>query len=188
MTISKYTYGDNVSANPMNNVVDEYKGMNAVEVRELLKDKRKDFISIFQNVGHDLNIATAIRSNNAFCGKEVYIVGRKRFDARGMCGVKHYEELYHADSFLEVFTKLKGEGYTVIAVDNISSYNPKNVFDYIFSQKTAFVFGNESDGLDKDTIDMCDDMVYIPTSGSVRSLNVSTAASIVMSMYCFQHR
>lgn len=188
MAISKYTYGDNVSANSMNNVIDEYKEMDAAEVRELLKNKRKDFIAVFQNVGHDLNIATAIRSNNAFCGKEVYVVGRRRFDARGMCGVKHYEELYHADSFSEVFDKLKSEDYTVIAVDNIDFYNPKNAFDYVFPQKTAFVFGNESDGLDEETIDMCDDMVYIPTAGSVRSLNVSAAASVIMSMYCNQYR
>lgn len=184
--ITQYSYGKNVAANLGNNVIDEFKPYDNETIREKLKATQKDFVAVLYNVDHDLNIATSIRSANAFGGKEVYIVGRRRYDRRGCVGVYHYTDTYHSDSFIEVYDKLKSEGYTVIAVDNIPEYAPQSVYGFSFPEKSAFVFGNENEGLPQEAIQQADVMIYIPQSGSVRSLNVATASAVVMSHYCGQ--
>ena len=67
----------------------------------------------------------------------------------------------------------------IYAVDNIMEYNPKNILDIDFPKKSAFLFGEENTGLSKEELDLCDDMVYIEMFGSVRSLNVACAATVV---------
>lgn len=186
--ITQYSYGMNQAASVNNNVIDRFKKWNAAEIRADLEPRRTDMVCIFENAGYNINIACGIRSNNAFLGREVYIVGRKRYDTRAGVGCNHYERVFHADDTQEVADKLHAEGYTIFAVDNIMECNPRNMWDVEFPEKTAFIFGNESEGITSDALGAADDMIYIQMDGSVRSLNVSCAASCVMAEYSRQHR
>ena len=49
-----------------------------------------------------------------------------------------------------------------------------------------FIFGQEQIGIPKEILDMADDILYIPQYGSVRSINVGCASSIIMNNYCAQ--
>lgn len=184
--ITQYSWGHNIGPNPKNNVKDMYKMMWAEEVRASLAPHRLPLVTIYQNLAHDYNKSSAVRSGNAFLQKESYFFGYKHYDSRGCVGTNHLENVYHADTFDEVFDLLKEQGYTIYAVDNIMEYNPKNLFDITFPPLTALVFGEENAGLSKDVIDKCDDMIYINTPGSVRSMNVACSASILMYEYSKQ--
>lgn len=184
--ITQYSFGLDDMHTTDKNVQEKYKAWIDEEIRADLAQHRTELVSVFINLQHNLNIACSIRSNNAFLGKAVYVVGRKRFDRRGATGSTHYENVYHADTFEEVFDELLKEGYTIYAVDNIFEYNPINLFDVNFPSKTALVFGEEGDGLSKKIIDKCHQMIYINMEGSTRSLNVASAASILMYEYSKQ--
>lgn len=186
--IEQYSYGINTDANPNNNVIDRYKEWTAAEVRADLDTRRSEMVCIFENIGYNINIACSIRSNNAFCGKEVYITNRRRFDPRGAVGMKKYTKIFHADTIQEVADKLRPQGYTFFAVDNIMEYHPKNFWDVDYPAKSAFIFGSESEGISREALDLADDMVYIKMDGAVRSLNVACAATCVMAEYTRQHR
>ncbi len=186
--ITQYSYGNSASPNMSNNVIDRYKMWTAAEVRADLDENRSDAVCIFENVGYNINISCAIRSLNAFLGKECYIVGRRRYDTRGARGVNHYEHIFHADTIQEVFDKLAPLGYEFIAIDNIMECNPQNIWDIDMQKKTAFVFGSESEGLSQEAIDICDRMAYIKQDGSVRSMNVACAASCVLAEYTRRFR
>jgi len=184
--IVQYSYGqDDIHTNDKN-VIDFYKSWKDAEIRADLESKRTELVSIFINTQNNLNCACSIRSNNAFLGKEVYMVGRKRYDRRGTVGCGHYERVFHADTFDEVYNKLDALGYKFYAIDNIMEYHPVNLFDVKFPEKTALVFGEEGPGLSKEIIDKCNEMIYINTIGSVRSLNVASAAAILMYEYSKQ--
>jgi len=185
--ITKYSYGEHCQDLAKRNVLDKYKTWLDEEIRADLELNRSPMVNIFVNLQGEYNKASAIRSHNAFLGKEVYIVGRRRYDVRGAVGTNHYETIYHADDLREVVDKLHGEGYTIFAVDNIEKYNPENIFDVQFPIKSAFLYGEEGDGLSKRSIQMCDRMIYIQQYGSVRSLNVASAASIIMYEYTKQY-
>ncbi|GHU48284.1 hypothetical protein FACS1894218_4780 [Bacilli bacterium] len=42
------------------------------------------------------------------------------------------------------------------------------------------IFGNEGQGLNNNDIKSCDENIYIPISGKIDSVNVSTAAGIII--------
>ena len=42
------------------------------------------------------------------------------------------------------------------------------------------MFGSEGEGLRKNIIKLCDDMVTIPIIGKIESLNVSVAAGVIL--------
>ena len=50
-------------------------------------------------------------------------------------------------------------------------------------EKMAYVLGNEGNGMEKEIIDICDQIAYIPIT-TIESLNVAVAGSIMM--YHFQ--
>ena len=186
--IDKYGYDTSFCDLMKRNVINQYKQWTDEEIQADLQDKRLPIVSIFMNLNYNINIASGIRANNAFLGKEVYIIGRKKWDRRGSCGCHRYEHVYHADTFDEVLEVLRPLGYTIFAVDNITEYNPKNLFDADIPMKSAFVYGSEGDGLSKDIIDKCDEMIFIRQTGSIRSLNVAQAAACIMSEYTRRYR
>ena len=186
--IEKYSYGiDHINSRKAN-VIDFYKDWQTQDIRADLQKNRSEAIMIFENIEYNINIGCAIRSNNAFLGKEVYICGRRRYDKRSTAGTGHYENVYHADNIKEVIDFVHSLGYVVYAIDNLMDYGPVNLMDVTFPERSAFIFGEEGPGLSKEAIDLSDGMIYIGTYGSVRSLNVAVAAGIVQYEYTRQWR
>jgi tRNA G18 (ribose-2'-O)-methylase SpoU len=48
------------------------------------------------------------------------------------------------------------------------------------TRSTALLVGSEGEGLDKETINRCDETVLIPMAGTATSLNVGVAAGIIL--------
>lgn len=188
MAITQYSFGQNLAAAASNNVRDIYKEWTAAEVRADLQKNRTDLVCVCQNLTSDFNKSSVIRSNNAFLGKEVYIIGRRKYNTVGDVGTRHYEKVLHADNLREVADKLHDDGYTVYAVDNQMEYHPVNLWDEDFPRKSAFVFGEEQRGLSQEEIEMCDKMIYVAMYGSVRSLNVASCATVIMAEYSRRYR
>lgn len=183
------------------NVADEFKGVAVEQIRETLDTRRTQMVCIAQNLTSDFNKSSCVRNMNAFSGRKFIFLNREneqnpdaptgvaRWDKRGAVGANHYEHIehYRHDRWKEVFTTLRDEGYTIYAVDNIPSYNPVSVYTEQFPEKSVFVYGEEGLGLTADIINACDRMVYIPQTGSVRSLNIAVAHGIVSAFYTAQH-
>lgn len=141
---------------------------------------------VCENWCSDFNVATTIRTCNAFSCKEVVIVGDHRYDKRGTVGTHIYEHISYSKSVQEVLDKYRNEGYTVVAVDNVEP--AVSVFEYSWSPKTVMIFGQEQIGLSNEALNLADDIVFIPQTGSTRSLNVGVASGIMMSHYVQQIR
>lgn len=186
--IKPYSFGQEVPPSKNNNVIDKFKEWTAAEIRADLDPRRTQMVNIFENVGYNINIACGIRSNNAFLGNRVYVVGRRRFDHRASVGAHHYEHCFSADTIEEVIQELKKENYTIFAVDNLLEKNPKNYWDVEYPAKSAFIYGAENEGISQTALDLADQLVYINMPGSVRSMNVACAASCIMAEYSRQHR
>jgi tRNA G18 (ribose-2'-O)-methylase SpoU len=50
------------------------------------------------------------------------------------------------------------------------------------------VFGSEGVGITQEMRELCEEMVYIPQFGSVRSVNCATASGIIMNSFVSQYR
>lgn len=170
------------------NVADMYKAWTMAEIRADLDKRRSKLVNICINLTKDFNKASVIRANNAFLGEAVYLVGARHYNRIGTVGTHQYEHVFSVETLEELVGLLKDDGYTVYAVDNLPSHDPKNIWDVAFPEKSAFVYGEEQRGLQDEEIALCDEMVYIAQRGSVRSLNVAQAAACIMSEYSRQHR
>lgn len=170
------------------NVSDNYKHIPLEMIRESLDEKRLPLVNIALNLTSDFNKSSIVRTANCFLGSEVYLVGKRRYDKRGTAGTHHYEHIYHSPEAKEVIDHLKDRGYTVFAVDNTDELAPEVVYSVDLPEKTAFLFGEEGTGIPVEIAKLCDKAVYIPQSGSARSLNVAVASGVMMSEYMRRHR
>lgn len=164
------------------NVLDRYKGMAVEEIKADLNTRRSPIIIAFENIQGDFNLSTAIRNTNAFCGEAVIVLGKRRYDKRGAVGTHHYENVIHCPDY-SILEEYKNKGYKIVAAENDMKYNPVPLHNYKWNDKTVIIFGEENRGLSPELIAMCDEMVYVPQLGSVRSMNVGTISGIFLYHY-----
>ena len=161
------------------NVIDYYKYWNEDAIKASLDNVRFNFIVAIENFDKDFNISTTIRNCNAFTGKEIWILGRRRWDRRGAVGTHHYEHLKFGSSIQDV-TEAHPD-HRVVVFENYD--NATDIREYDWNENTIMVFGQESIGVTDEALDLADDVVYIPQFGSTRSLNVGVASGIAMYSY-----
>ena len=186
--LTEINYVDNSPEGAEKNVSDFYKKWTTDAIKADLDTHRSRMVNICMNLTGEFNKSSVVRSNNAFLGQEVWMIGKRTFNRKGTVGTHHYEHIKHCEEIEPVFEHLHANGYTIYAVDNIPEYNPIAAYDVKFPEKSAFVYGEEMLGLSEKVIKMCDAVVYIEQYGSVRSINVAQAASVLMYEYRRQHR
>lgn len=167
------------------NVADRYKGMSVEDIKADLEINESPFQAWFFNVTGDFNKSTGLRNANAFNAEGVTFVGpSKKWDRRGAVGVHHYTDLSFLtpEEFPAAVMFARSCGYHIVGVDNVDGAIALK--DYTPCPPTIFIFGEEQLGLSAETLALCDEVVYIPQLGSVRSLNVGTASGIIMYDFC----
>jgi TrmH RNA methyltransferase len=152
---------------------------------------------LLHNVGNDNNLGAIVRSA-AFFGVKHIILCNKRLEIgephlstaayRVAEGGMEHVKLYVVEDAVG-FLKEAGKRFltcaTALRVRNRLSDLVKEIADAegggTGHKRTLLVaFGNEEDGLPPDVIDACRRVIHITGAGLVESLNVSTAAGIVM--------
>ena len=130
----------------------------------LARPGRHDFVLVLDNLKAGFNIPKIFRSaEGAF----------RKVPAR-----------FH-DRFRDCYAQLTEQGYSLYRLD---ARCENAAFQTALPQKSAFILGNEGLGTSFDTADYPDiHCVAIPQSGTMESLNVSVAASIMMYEYVRQH-
>ena len=177
------------------NIIDHYAYWKDDAIRADLDTKRFNYSVVCCNIGNDFNIATVIRNANAFLAKEVVIYGLKKYDRRGTVGTHHYTYFHHvrdinslSNFFVNVTNEYvhQGRRVRIVAIDNVPESTDVNQYSFDPDTHYLMVFGQEQIGIPDNVLNMCDDIVYIPQYGSVRSINVGCASSIIMNNYCSQ--
>jgi len=162
------------------NVLDEYKEWEPAKIKEKIKKNTFPYAVMMQHIGGDYNISTLIRNANAFGASEVFYYGRRKWDRRGSVGTHHYTDLIFLPD-LENLTLLK-EKYHFVGIEN-NVAEAKDLQEYQPRPDTLFLFGEEGNGILPEVLELCDEVVYVPQYGSVRSLNVGTCSGIIMNDY-----
>ena len=175
------------------NVLDQYKHLSVPEIKQIADRDRLDFTVLCLNLEKDLNIANIIRSAHLLGAKKVYTLGWNRVDHRGMVGCQNYtdiekiripKESSNLDICKEISKIWDKDGYQPVFVEltNSSKSFRDRSFKKICKKKPMLIFGNEGLGIPEEIIDYFTGprTFHIPQLGVIRSMNVSSAASIVM--------
>jgi len=150
----------------------------------LAKPGAHEFILVLDQLKAGYNVGKIFRSAEAFGASAVHLVNIEPFDPSPAKGsFRKVPALFH-ETFADCHADLFAQGYTFFMLD------PKGATSLCATElpcKSAFVVGHEEFGFSFDPKDFPDlKRLTIPQYGSVQSLNVSIAASVVMYEYVRQ--
>ena len=171
------------------NVRDHLKNLEIDAIKNYCSENCIDAAIAMMHTEGDFNLSNVFRSTNFFGLREAYYVGgKKHWDRRGSVGTHHYTPISYCENeeiFWEIVEK---KGYIPIAVENNIEFECKNIFNYVWPLNPIIIFGEEMTGIPTSVLKRCRDIVTIPSFGSVRSLNVGSAAAVAISMFRRQIR
>ena len=167
--------------------------MRKLSMDELNRKSAEDFkeadkwpvIVVLENVRSAYNVGSVFRTADAFLLQGIYICGYTarpphkeiKKTALGSEETVHWAHFANAAAAIE---QLRADGYKVLAVEQAQGSIPLQAFNRQKPDKIALVFGNEVTGVEQSTIHLCDGCIEIPQMGTKHSLNIATAAGIVL--------
>lgn len=161
------------------NLEDEYKGLSNEQVFEALKQKRNTLEVAIENLEHDFNMGTIVRSANNFNAVKVHVIGRKKYNRRGAMCTDKYLEIVHWPSLAEFLADQRERKREIVAIENHDERS-QPLGKKKFVEATTLIFGSENSGLTEEALVAADDVREIESFGSTRSVNVGVAAGIAM--------
>lgn len=208
MTIVNYS--DLIAQTSKNsfNVRDEYKSLSSEQLNQIMEESRLPYAVCAINITGDLNVSGIIRSAAMFGAERVLMFGRRTYDKRGTVGAQNYVNVNRHNGLIDgvtvdvnaFFNLMNQYKYLPIGVEtggqdmdeffaqlkvyhnkDIGTYdvevNPYHIYGAV---KPCLIMGQEGTGIPIDILKRIDNIITIRQRGVMRSLNVASAASIVM--------
>jgi tRNA G18 (ribose-2'-O)-methylase SpoU len=167
------------------NVVDAYRYWRRDAVAADLARRAHPFHVAIENLGHDHNIGTVVRTANAFAAAGVHIVGRRRWNRRGAMVTDRYLRLHHHADVDGLAEFAAAHGLTVVAVDNTPGSVRLETAE--LPRACLLLFGQEGPGLSEPARELASLSVSIAQFGSTRSINAGVAAGVAMHVWIRRH-
>ena len=128
------------------------------------------------------NLGAIIRTALAAGAQGVVIPERRAVGltdtvARASAGALAHLPIARVTNLARAMEELKEAGYWLIGLDETAG---KTYTQVDYTSPVGIVLGGEGKGLHELTRKRCDFVVSLPTSGPVKSLNVSVAAGVVL--------
>ena len=159
--------------------------LNRLSTDEFKRAEKTPVIAVLENIRSAYNVGSVFRTSDAFLLEAVYLTGytacppHKEIKKTAL-GAEDTVEWQHFPSANEAIEQLKSNDYTVFAVEQVFNSISLENLQVNSSQKIAVVFGNEVSGVEESTIALCDGTIEIPQLGMKHSLNIATAAGVVL--------
>lgn len=138
-------------------------------------------IVALENISDPGNVGTIIRTCDWF-GVQNVLVGNDSVDIynskviRSTMGSIFNINVNESDSFIEDLKELKRNGWTILCSD----MDGENIFKQKRNNRSILVLNNETHGPSSDVIEIADRIITIPKIGNAESLNVASAAAIMI--------
>lgn len=163
--------------------------LNRLSKEEYAKVDKLPVIIVLDNIRSLSNVGSVFRTADAFRVKELFLCGitacpPHREIHKTALGADESVAWRYFESTEAACRELKSLGYNIVAVEQVED---STLLHHFHPQPaTAFVLGNEVDGVSPEILPFCDAAVEIPQEGTKHSLNVSVCAGII-TWYSFQH-
>ncbi len=133
-------------------------------------------IVLCENIRSAFNVGSIYRTNETFSGNEVWLTGYSPDPQKTAMGTDHVMKSRRFERTSDALVEAKKLGFKIVALENSPGAVPLEKF--FWPENTVLVLGNERFGVDSQTLDLCDSIVRISTTGQKNSLNVGTAFGI----------
>ena len=159
--------------------------LNRKSVEEFKRIEKTPVIAVLENIRSAYNVGSVFRTADAFLLNAIYITGytcvppHKEIKKTAL-GAEETVNWKHFTNSAEAIHSLKKEGYKVYAVEQVVNSQLLQEMEFKANEKVAVIFGNEVSGVEQSTIELCDGCIEIPQLGMKHSLNIATAAGVVL--------
>jgi 23S rRNA (guanosine2251-2'-O)-methyltransferase len=143
---------------------------------------RPGLIVLLDGVEDPHNLGAIVRTALAAGAHGVVIPERRAAGltdtvARASAGALAHLPVAKVTNLVRTMEELKEAGYWLVGLDE---QGEKNYTEVDYTSPVGIVLGGEGQGLHELTRKRCDFVVSLPTTGPVKSLNVSVAAGVVL--------
>lgn len=151
---------------------------------------RSGLILVLEGIQDPGNLGTMLRTGEA-AGVSFILADKQTVDLyspkviRSTMGAIFRTPVIYTDDLAGSIKELKSLGVNVYAAH---LEGRRDYWSERYNQKTAFLIGNEGNGLSDEIASIADTLIKIPMKGSVESLNAAIAASLLMFEYARQYR
>ena len=159
--------------------------LNRKSVDEFRRSEKTPVIAVLENIRSAYNVGSVFRTADAFLLEAIYITGytarppHKEIKKTALGAEDTVTSKYFANAALAI-EELKAAGYKVYAVEQAENSCLLQKLEFDPHEKIAVIFGNEVTGVEQTTIEQCDACIEIPQLGMKHSLNIATAAGVVL--------
>jgi tRNA G18 (ribose-2'-O)-methylase SpoU len=159
--------------------------LNRMSVEEFKQSDKTPVIAVLENIRSAYNVGSVFRTADAFLLEAIYITGytcvppHKEIKKTAL-GAEESVDWKHFPNALEAIKALKENGYKVYAIEQAMNSLKLQDLHFDNAEKIAVIFGNEVTGVEQETILQCDGCIEIPQLGMKHSLNIATAAGVVL--------
>jgi len=157
--------------------------LNRLSKADFEKAEKIPIIIVLDNIRSLSNVGAFFRTADAFRIEALYLCGitacpPHREIHKTALGADETVSWRYFATIEEACQALKNENYRIFAVEQVENSVPLQRF--VFSPQTAYIFGNEVEGVSEEALAYCDDAIELPQEGTKHSINVSVCAGIVM--------
>jgi len=153
-------------------------------VEEFRQSEKIPVIVVLENIRSAYNVGSIFRTSDAFLLHSIYICGYTAYPPhkeikKTALGAEESVSWKYFKDVNEAIAEIREQGFKVYAVEQavdswkLGSFTTED-------EKVAVVFGNEVTGVEQSTIAASDGVIEIPQLGMKHSLNVATAAGVVL--------
>ena len=162
----------------------EYTYYDVEDILEYAKSKDESpLVVILDKIEDPQNLGAIIRTAECMGAHGVIIAKRNACAitdtvekvAAGACS---YMRVARVANITETIKKLKNSGLWIYGLDMDGKCN---IYDYDLTGSVGIVVGNEGEGMSRLVKENCDEILKIPMTGNINSLNASASAAMTIS-------
>ncbi len=167
--------------------------LNRLSAEEYQNTKKIPIQILLDNIRSLHNVGSAFRTADAFAIEKILLSGitgkpPHREIHKTALGATDSVDWEYLESTLEYISKLKKEGYTIIAAEQTDSSVVLSSYSINSNEKYLILFGNEVDGVSDELLEIVDACVEIEQFGTKHSFNVSVSLGIILYHFSNNYR
>ena len=157
--------------------------LNRISKEDFEKAEKLPIIIVLDNIRSLSNVGAFFRTADAFRIGELFLCGitacpPHREIHKTALGADETVKWRYFESTVAACQELKAEGYRIFAVEQVEG--SVALQDFEFEPHTAYILGNEVEGVSEEALPFCEGAIELPQEGTKHSINVSVCAGIVM--------
>jgi tRNA (guanosine-2'-O-)-methyltransferase len=152
------------------------------KLESVIRHRQSDLTVVLENIHDPHNVSAILRSCDAAGVMEVQLIYTHeefpKLGKKSSASATKWIEHRNFRGIEECFTKLRKEGYTILATH--LGKRTASLYDLDLTKKVALAFGNEHRGVSDEAAQLADGNFMIPMFGMIQSLNVSVACAVTL--------